>query len=97
MFLSDAILPEKLTLEDTVPLMLSDDYRKRMKAEYMQTLIRANRLYHAIMNGTLKNRERDLTLAWNQYTAMSSYLDCLQRRMMKEKFLNEVMEEIKQC
>jgi len=31
-------------LEDTVELMLSDDYRDRMKAEYWQTKIRYDRL-----------------------------------------------------
>ena len=33
-----------ITLEDTTPMMVSDDYRERFKAEYIQTQIRYQKL-----------------------------------------------------
>ena len=37
-----------MTLNETVDLMLSDDYKDRLKAEYYQTEIRLNKLKIAI-------------------------------------------------
>lgn len=46
-----------MTLEETVDLMLSDDYKERFKAEYLQTKIRYDKLHRMIVKmeaGTLE-------------------------------------------
>lgn len=40
-----------MTLEDTIPLMTSDDYIDRLRAEYFQLKIRTQRLDLAIQSG----------------------------------------------
>ncbi len=40
-----------MTLEETIPLMTSNDYKERLKAEYFQLKIRANKLLKVIDSG----------------------------------------------
>ena len=40
----EKIVSVELSLNDTIELMQSDDYRDRFKAEYLQTRLRYNRL-----------------------------------------------------
>lgn len=64
---------QKLTLKDTVPGMLSDDYRERLKAEYLQCVYRVRQLE---MCG------EELTLLMNhQLIIMKQYKRILERRM----------------
>ena len=74
-------------LEKTIPDMLSNDYRDRLKAEYRQTLIR----YHKLCD-FLNKLERGettancpVTLLVREHNIMSDYLDVLRERAMIEK------------
>jgi hypothetical protein len=74
--------------ESTVDLMLSDDYRERFIAEYMQLTIRmtklekfCNRIEAAIVKGTEEPKhDCPLNLLKDQLHAMRSYLVILQLR-----------------
>lgn len=67
------------TLEDTVKLMLSDNYEDRLKAEFYQLFIRRNRLkdYISHLNKD-KSKEYDLLNA--QLKIMEAYLIILEAR-----------------
>ena len=40
----EKVIPKELSLEDTIELMESDDYKDRFKAEYLQAKLRYERL-----------------------------------------------------
>lgn len=71
-------------LRDTAPMMESADYKERFKAEYIQVVIRANKLHNMI------ERHKDGTLSFTptcpiglleeQLNSMGDYIRCLQRR-----------------
>lgn len=75
---------ESVSLEDTIELMKSSDYKERFIAEYMQTKIRYNNLHRIIVQyeaGTLvfKPVTPILTLK-NQRSFMGQYLNQLEIR-----------------
>lgn len=73
-------------LEKTVPDMLSDDYKKRFKAEYKQLLIRYQRLcmyLRKIDAGTAKHT-CPVTLLKQQHKLMGDYLNILVERAYYE-------------
>lgn len=75
-------------LKDTVPPMLSEDYRERFKAEYWQLEIRRARLYEYIQR-VEKGEQRpdpgnDMELLHIQLSAMIHYAHVLQTRALKE-------------
>ena len=80
--------------EDTVHLMLSDDYKARFVAEYRQTKIRYERLKHfcnrieAAMTHPQKvempKHDCDLELLREQQRAMGHYLHALEIRAVVE-------------
>lgn len=71
-------------LKDTLPLMVSADYKDRFVAEYMQTKIRYNKLHRMIVRyeaGTLDFKPTcPLTLLKEQCSAMGAYLFALEKR-----------------
>ena len=71
-------------LNDTLPLMVSKDYKERFIAEYMQTKIRYNRLHRVIVRyeaGTLDFKPTcPLALLKEQAAAMGAYLFALEKR-----------------
>ena len=75
------------SLDCTVPLMLSDDYKERFKAEYYQLLVRYNKLTNMLDNWD----SLDFTPTCNkdifrrQSNAMRAYLDILEERALIEK------------
>lgn len=72
------------TLEDTVELMNSEDYRNRFKAEYYQTAIRYIKLYDMIKsyaNGNLHFIPScPIEMLKVQLDIMHSYLELLEYR-----------------
>ena len=75
-------------LKDTLPLMVSADYKDRFVAEYMQTKIRYNRLHKMIVRyeaGTLDFKPTcPLALLKEQAAAMGAYLYALEKRVELE-------------
>lgn len=78
-----------MELKDTIPLMTSDDYRERFKAEYFQLKIRCEKLSAMLK----KSREGNLTfelacpyeLLVVQLAHMQNYFDILTDRAKIEK------------
>lgn len=73
-----------MTLEDTIELMKSEDYKDRFVAEYAQTKIRYDALYKMIIKAEAKTLDFDLTCPLNmlllQKRYMSEYLKQLEIR-----------------
>lgn len=77
-----------MELKDTVEMMLSDDYKERLKAEFIQLKIRYNKLLEMLDdwdNGAL-NFTPTCPRSWYevQMDGMEIYLDVLSDRMEKE-------------
>lgn len=88
----------KMDLKDTVDDMISDDYKSRFEAEYVQTKIRYEKLIvmlDKIKAGELKehnpyvyigfNIDTPIELLERQATAMKNYLDILRVRAIIER------------
>ena len=73
--------PKKIGLEDTIGLMCSDDYKDRLKAEYMQLMIRLSRMDEIQMADYSFGTRY---LFWDQAYAMERYRDVLRQRMDDE-------------
>lgn len=75
-----------MLLIDTVPLMVSDDYRDRFRAEYHQLQIRYEKLETMVSNWDdldfIPTCTKDVYI--KQLTAMGEYLDILKYRADKE-------------
>ena len=75
------------SLDCTVPLMLSDDYKERFKAEYYQLLVRYNKLTNMLDNWDsldfTPTCKKDIFR--RQRNAMRAYLDVLEERALIEK------------
>lgn len=73
-----------MNFEETVDLMLSEDYKERFKAEYFQTKIRYEKLHKMIVKYEAKtlNFEPscDIAILKNQASNMGQYLYCLEVR-----------------
>lgn len=73
-----------MELLDTVELMVSDDYKNRMKAEYLQTKIRYDKLHKMIVKYESNTLDFEpscsLELLKKQASAMGQYLYCLEHR-----------------
>lgn len=74
------------SLECTIPLMISDNYKERFEAEYYQLLIRYNKLIN--MLNKWDNLDFTPTCPKDYYrqqsNAMRAYLDILERRALIE-------------
>ena len=81
-------LKETVTLEDTIKLMTSDDYKKRFKAEYIQLEIRCEKLESMIEKykaGTLDfETDCPIELLEKQLEHMREYLWLLEERSFIE-------------
>lgn len=73
-----------MELKDTIPLMTSDDYRNRLKAEYYQTKIRAGKLHSLIQNDMDLANSPKIILK-RQLNAMLDYLSTLALRAELEQ------------
>lgn len=77
-----------MNLFDTVELMLSDDYKDRFRAEYMQTKYRYDRLHDMVVRyeaGTLDFKPTcSIELLKQQKSAMGQYLYSLEVRAQVE-------------
>lgn len=73
-----------ISLEDTVSLMKSTDYKKRFVAEYMQTKIRYNNLHKLIVKAEANTLDFELNTPLltlkNQKSYMGQYLNQLEIR-----------------
>lgn len=73
-----------IDLKDTTEIMLSDDYKDRFRAEYLQTKIRYEKLHKMVVKyeaGTLNFKPTcSLELLKAQKKAMGEYLYCLELR-----------------
>ena len=72
------------TINDSIPLMVSQNYKDRFIAEYMQTKFRYNKLHHLIVQmeaGTIDFKPTcPLALLKEQAAAMGAYLFALEKR-----------------
>lgn len=68
-----------MELKDTIPLMTSENYRERFKAEYYQTKIRAGKLQSLIQNDMDLANSPKIILE-RQLNAMLDYLSTLALR-----------------
>lgn len=73
-----------IDLKDTTEIMLSDDYKDRFRAEYLQTKIRYEKLHKMVVRyeaGTLSFKPScSIDLLKAQKKAMGEYLYCLELR-----------------
>jgi len=73
-----------VSLEDTIELMKSDDYKERFVVEYLQTKIRYNNLHRMIVKmeaGTLEfTPDTPIIILKNQKSFMGQYLNQLEIR-----------------
>lgn len=78
-----------MTLKDTIPLMLSDDWKDRLKAEYWQAKIRLDKLFTFIDDVREGRKESLPTGAMNelimQAVHMQRYFNVLKRRVNSAK------------
>lgn len=70
-----------MELKDTVDLMLSDDWKDRLKAEYMQCLIRIRKLQAALHQNQMGSWEREVLT--QQMHAMCGYCGVLASRVLQ--------------
>lgn len=76
-----------MVLDKTVDMMLSDDYKEGLRAEYHQTVYRANKLKKAIKEYDPKKPQFKASvdlLKW-QYRVMMDYIYVLKVRAEVEK------------
>lgn len=75
---------DNITLKDTVNLMLSDDYKERFKAEYLQTKIRYDKLHRMVVKleaDTLEFEPKcSIIILRDQAHLMGEYLHVLEIR-----------------
>lgn len=70
-----------MELKDTVDLMLSDDWKDRLKAEYLQCIIRTNGLQEALNSRQFGKFEK-MALE-SQLSAMRGYCGILASRCLR--------------
>lgn len=77
------------SLNTTIPLMKSEDYKERFKAEYYQTVIRFDKLYQMLVkyeNGTLEFKPTcPIKILKEQKNIMLKYIGILEERARIEK------------
>ena len=77
-----------IELKDTVPMMISDDYKKRFVAEYAQLKIRYNKLYAVLEKYAADKLDFKPTcpieILYEQLDHMEAYLSVLETRAKYE-------------
>ena len=87
-----------MELSDTVELMISKDWKARLKAEYWQTKIRIERLDEYLESDeimTSPDGGMDLLLLTTQRDIMTSYLTSLYNRIITlelDKYVDDVSD-----
>ena len=76
-----------MTLEETIPLMTSNDYKERLKAEYFQLRIRLVEVKHCLDRYPPPLIRLDLMAA--QYKAMKLYKKILEARVVENEIYFE--------
>ncbi len=75
---------KQMNLNDTIPMMQSEDYKERFKAEYYQLKIRIEKLHNMLIRydaGTLGfNPNCSIRLLKDQLSIMNDYLYALEVR-----------------
>ena len=75
-------------LKDTVPMMISDDYKERFVAEYAQLKIRYNKLYAVLEKYAADKLDFKPTcpieILYEQLDHMEAYLNVLETRAKYE-------------
>ena len=76
-----------IKIEDTRDMMISQDYKERFKAEYIQLYIRTERLGRLLQNWSHLDFKPKCPkyLLEHQYKAMSQYLTTLTDRAQREQ------------
>ena len=70
-----------MELKDTVNLMLSDDFKDRLKAEYIQTKIRLDKLTKYIKKlGKFPESEYEVSI-FSQWWVLNQYKEILYKRL----------------
>lgn len=89
-----------MKLEDTKDLMISEDYKERFIAEYVQTKIRLDRL-HKILDAWYNNKlpgcfvpTCPMPLLESQYEAMKNYERVLRTRAELEDIELPIITEV---
>lgn len=72
-------MPVPATLEDTVGLMLSDDYEERLMGEYWQLRLRIEKIDARC--GTLEAAYKEYKQLDEQRKIMQKYIDVIEKRM----------------
>ena len=89
-------------LKDTIPAMLSDDYKERFKAEYQQTKIRYRKLVNFCerievaadyLGVEPPKHDCPRALLEHQLSVMSEYLFTLQKRAIIEGIDLDTLED----
>ena len=88
-----------MKLEDTIGLMCSEDYKDRMKAEYIQLCIRHNKLQRMIARYSKHELDFEPTcpsaLLIAQELAMSQYREIMRQRLSLEDVpIGEILETL---
>ena len=77
-----------IELKDTVPMMISDDYKKRFVAEYAQLMIRYKKLYAVLEKYAADKLDFKPTcpieILYEQLDHMEAYLNVLETRAKYE-------------
>lgn len=71
-----------MTLKETIPMMMSDNYSDRLKAEYFQLKIRTEKIKETLDRYPQPLINLDLLVA--QYKAMQMYKKILEARLVDE-------------
>ena len=82
-----------MKLEDTIGLMCSDDYKDRMKAEYLQLAIRLRKI-RRYYDGRESNADAQGQNLLSQIVAMSSYKSALRRRLDEVGIFADTLDAI---
>lgn len=72
-----------MDLKDTVDLMLSDNYRDRLKAEYLQAKIRYDKLFNKLCEEH-DEYSRQTAMFERQLDVMREYINVLEDRLIHE-------------
>lgn len=82
-----------MQLDETIGLMCSDDYKDRLKAEYLQLGIRLRKLmryWHELDDRTTPEGAH----VFEQMEAMRAYQTALRKRLYDAKLLPDTLDEI---
>ncbi len=79
-FTNEDLIMEKMTLEDTIDLMLSLDWEDRFYAEYFQTKIRLDKLQEFLRSEPIMENPKTQKLLTMQANTMAAYLEILNER-----------------